>query len=654
MRKKSFLSDAPPKAGKFRFGWPIRFMVVPTRKLLVKIENQYRGRLGWSSSWFHASDVLIVLCLLSGCISRDTVAVTNFTRASSSVVEPNAGAIHQSRCFWLGNGDSQELLWDTNVSGTYKGNPAVFSTGDPPVQNGSQLDACYEGPLRINGDNAVVPPWTQLVRASLLECQRTQFDVLGTCVPLEANANCPSLVDQGCMGGTADRNFPYCSTGCTFSFGANDAILEVKSDAVTQAIPLVPTFYPVVFSRMMVRQMDPCTIDDPQAGTLKCSWQEPTGSDGLWDENFKPDLFVAHVRAFVAPNGDPAATNQRRYLKLSYIEIGVPPNNFRCHTGSDETQVGVDDCVHLGDATPAYLSASLNTSVPWLVSTPDAVHGGDTSLTPGARAFIEFQVASPRMTGPVPFVSPSFYDFGVVPAGQNRSERRAVFLNMGDSPVGWDLRSTTTSGTNPSDFEIHLEGNSTILPGGIRGIDAIFHPTSTGLRSAIANLTLADTQGHSVMLSINFSGWSGPQPLSLIPDHLVFQNERERTPPFAPLPLPWRKQFLLQNAWPGSIDRTNVTLSGAGASAFSIVEVDQGDKPIPPSHTLPTAASELFAVIFCPVRSGNYSAVITIGANEGSPNSPVSSVGSVTLTAVAPSSGIHEGPLCTRPIPVPR
>src|SRR5260370_37596974 len=106
--------------------------------------------------------VYLSVCVLAGCVARGTVTITSVSRASSGILEPNFGKLAPSRCFWLGNGDPQNVAWDIAVTGTFNGSPAVFRTGQPPSHDSSQLNACYTGQLQIDGENVVTPPWPTL------------------------------------------------------------------------------------------------------------------------------------------------------------------------------------------------------------------------------------------------------------------------------------------------------------------------------------------------------------------------------------------------------------------------------------------------------------------------------------------------------------
>src|SRR5262249_36760979 len=576
------------------------------------MENEGGHSLSPQQSLLHVLGVTALAAIIwlgaQGCVSRDTITITSITRVDSRVADRAHSDLQRSRCFWLGAGEAETVAWEAAVTAIQQGRPVSFTYEQPPPpRTSNQLNACYEGPLLADppGGHAAIPAWSGLVPASIVQCEGDPPDSLGTCVS-HGEGGCRVLANQGCAGGSPPYNYPYCSSGCDFSFSGHDATLELKTTGYPPIV-LPPTFYPVISDRILARQTQPCTTSDPNAGILDCPWQETAGSDGLWSENFSADLFVSRVRAFVVPPGaNPSDSRIRRYLKLDRVVLGAPPVNFRCHPNAiDPTQVDDDSCSDLMQATPAYLKSSFGQSVPWVVQTLDAAHGGDPGLAAGAQALVEFTVDSTIGNSLTPYLDTGWYPFGVVTPGQTVTRPAAIRLHLDGVATSWTMQSIVASGSTPSDFSLRLEGPMTIAPGGLRGLDATFQPMATGVRSATMTVNLSDPQGRTIALPVDFIGWSGAQSLTLIPNSITFRDERDHSvpPPFPQLPLPWRKKFLLENTLYYPLERRDVSISAPGSpfqtAAFRVLN-GAGTAPPPATNITPTGGTELFTVEFCP------------------------------------------------------
>ena len=595
-----------------------------------------RRRRGNRRDRFQLVAIALAIVTLAppGCVPRAAIQVTGLFPVSSSLADKQNPSLQPSRCFWLGNGDSETLAWDTAITATVNGAPASFTLEQPPPpQTTDRLNACYTGPLRINGTRAAVPPWGVTVPASLLECQLDPADTLGTCLPPQPDASCAALSNQGCVGGETARNYPYCSTGCDVAVTFKDSTVELQSTLFDTPITFAPTLYPVTNTRVMARQTQPCTVVDPETGELQCVWHEGDPSAALWDENFSPKLFVSQVLAFVLPNGgDPNDSRNRRYIALERVEVGNPPINYRCGANRiAPTQADADSCARLSEVTPAYVKALQNQAAPWMLMVRDAAHGGDPTVGVGSQPYLQFTVANPTIPDAGPFLFPTDYDFGVIPAGQTRTVPAAVLVWLSSATIPWTLQSISFD-TNPADFDLQLQGPATIGAGGVRGLTVSFKPSSPRLKIATGTLTFNDQNGHTQARTLSLAGTSGAQPPILQPDQIRYHPGD----PHAIGPLPWRLRFLVESAGVNSIVRQAVTISGPNASMFKVYEGATGTTPPLPSFPIASGDAELFSVDFCPnARGMGFAAQVNVTVDEGV-SSPVLATGSVALTGDAP------------------
>jgi hypothetical protein len=586
---------------------------------------------------------------LTSCVTEEVIDITALTPASSGVCDQQFSGLQNSQCLWVATGESVGVQWDVNVCASANGQPVQFTKldGDQPSQcpqsaisagsapTCSFVNACYTGGLKVNGHNAAEPPWRTAAPATILGCSLPEhFDPLSECQAL--SLNCQPVQDQSCTGATAPYNYPYCSAGCLQTID-NDETLQLDPGHSLQAIMLSPpTFYTVTDTRQILRSGNfDQDASDVESGGLVFSYQMPVGANGALEANFSPNLFISRVRAVT--NFDPT-TFTRQYLSL--LEVKVDSGTaVRCSgAAADATAVTADSCPNLGATTPVSVKFAPSLSgqpVIWRVKVLDAAHGGNAGLTRSSPVFIEFTLANSKGGSGHPFISPTEYHFGALPSGASRTDQGVLKLDLRDSPQDWVLDSTSTN--NPQEFSLQVEGAAHIGAGGIRGIDVTFNPSSDGIKTATGTITLRDPAGNQVNVSADLEGESGAQFIVVFPDTVRYNNEVDRTT-FQPLPLPWRKRFIIENAGYSPLIRQDVAIGGADAAAFQIYEGATGNSPVSPTFTLGSGDAEDLSVDFCPTRRGSFSAQVTVTVNVGTATVPVIGVSTVILRGTAPDA----------------
>lgn len=577
---------------------------------------------------------------LSSCVSQQAITIDSFTRASSGVCDPLYSSVQKSQCLWVATGESIGLQWDVDVCGSINGRPVQFTKleGDQPngcdqstISAGSApacslQNACYEGPLNVNGGHVAGYLWGRFVPATILGCSGAESaNPLNECWAL--TLNCRPAPHQGCFGAAPPGNYPYCSKGCMQEIDQDEA-LELDPGPPAQPIMLPPpTFYTVTATRQIARAGTfDADASDVESGRLVWSYQVPVDASGVLAENFSPNLFISCVRAFIG------VTTLTRYLSLLKVKVDDGTAVDCGGAAADATEVTGDSCPTLSGTTPAFVtvpSISSGQAIVWRVTA-----GGIGGLNPSSQVYIEFTLANPKGSGQ-PYILPTSYDFGVMASGAQRTDQGALKLRLGGSPVDWVVESTPTS--DPQEFTLNVEGASHIGAGGTRNIDVTFNPSSDGIKTATGTVTLRDPAGNTVDLSAHLYAISGALPLVVIPDTIRYSSQTEFDPNTRqPLPLPWRKQFVIENAQRSPLVRQSVAIGGADAAAFHIYEGGSGTSPVAPTFTMGTGESELFSGDFCPTRLGSFSAQVTVTGNEGTDAVPVIGVGTVTLQGTAP------------------
>ncbi|MBV9330327.1 MAG: hypothetical protein JOZ55_02115 [Alphaproteobacteria bacterium] len=579
------------------------------------------------------------------CVRQQAITIDSFTRASSGVCDARYASIQNSQCLWVAAGESIGLQWDINICASVNGHPAQITKldGDQPNQCPetaitagftpacSALNACYTGRVRIDGEGAGIPPWGRQVSATIEKCTVPDgSNPLSECRAL--TLGCQPVPHQECVGAVEQpRNYPYCSAGCQQA-ADNDETLKLDSPAAGQAILLSPpTFYTVSETRQIGRsgRFD-AKSSDPESGHLVWGYQVPE-TDGVLEENFSSNLFISRVRVFTSSNPGSFA---RQYISLLRLQANSFPSIDCSGAPADATAVTADSCPSLGIATPAYVRnapTSTGQAVVWSVTALDAAHGGNAGLTPDSLVYIEFSLANATAGSGRPFISPQTYNFGPLPSGAQRTERGALKLDLGNSAQNWTIDSVSP----PPELSLRVDGPNNLNAGAIRDVDVTFSPSSDGVKVGTGTITLHDPAGHQVSVSADLEGESGAQNIVLFPDAIRYHDEFDPQT-HQPLPLPWRKRFLVENIQSTPMTRQSASISGTDAAAFNIYEGATGNSPVAPPMTIVSGNAELFSVDFCPTHPGAFSAQVTVTANEGTTANPIIGVRTVNLQGIAP------------------
>jgi hypothetical protein len=603
---------------------------------------------------------IAMISFLASCITQLGLTPRSATLASGGICDPSYSGVQNARCLWVAAGESVGLQWDINT---------CVETEDGPIHNITKLDGetrqctsrpmmaargpscalntCYTGSLLA--DNQSWGPTRYPYGAGYF--RKCTAPVDDECHSMWHSCQ---LVQRDCVGANANNyHYPACSLGCEQQIDQDQTLmLDASGYLYIDPVLISPyKFFAVSNTRRVARTATATPPEsDLTAGPLVRYYQVPRADGGL-EENFSPNLFISRVRAFTSPN---PASLARNYLGLSEIRVDGGYRSIACPgSNADATVVSSDNCPDLGETTPTYVRAASSLSAPavvWRIELLDGAHGGASDLTSNTPVFVEFTLASrPASGGNVTLRTASWdygYNFGVLPSGAQRTDWGALKLDLADSAVRWEVESVSTSDDPAQEFLLQVEGPPYVNAGGVRNVSVTFRPSSNGYKAATGTITLKDSAGNRRSVPASLYAESGAQSIIVAPDTLQFVLSGEYDPNTGlPLPLPWRRRFLVLSASPSSILREDVTISGTGAASFSIHEGGTGNSPVTPAFSIPSQGGEVLSVDFCPTQYGTFLAEISVMGNQGTAANPIRAVKKIALQGT-----VQPGTMLCRPV----
>jgi hypothetical protein len=223
-------------------------------------------------------------------------------------------------------------------------------------------------------------------------------------------------------------------------------------------------------------------------------------------------------------------------------------------------------------------------------------------------------------TGVLPDISasPNPANYGNV----NVDSYSDVTITVSNSGSGnLNISSTSISGPDASIFTIQSGGGgATVTPGGTRNIVVRFSPVTTG--AASATLAIASNDPDENPYNVTLSGTGVAPDISASPNPAAFGNVNVGSTADITV--------VVSNGGSANLDITSTSISGAGASSFSI-QSGEGAATVAPGGT------RNIVVRFSPVTTGAVSATLAIASNDPDEN-PYNV--SLTGTGVAPDIAI--------------
>ncbi len=307
--------------------------------------------------------------------------------------------------------------------------------------------------------------------------------------------------------------------------------------------------------------------------------------------------------------GGPSASVQPDALDFSNVATGLTENLTLVVSNVGDQELTIDGFSTSGVGAAAFTVVESPAAVAPGAASNIVVAFAPTALT-NYTASLEIDTNDPDHptftiplsgtgTGQAPEMGlPTALDFGLVSLLMV-SNRTVSVTNTGGGAL--TLSDVVLGGAHAGQYAIIGGYPSTVEPGGVSNIVVQYHPDATGVLHA-AELVLtsnADGSPHTVSLS----GTGGIPDISATPDPLDFGSTY--------IYLANDQAVTVSNAGPGTLDITNVVLSGSDTGQFSVVS----------SPDVVTAGSTADVVVrYQPNAITSHTAILEIYSNDPDEN----------------------------------
>jgi len=412
-------------------------------------------------------------------------------------------------------------------------------------------------------------------------------------------------------------------------------LLEAKFNA--PAFTLAPSVKVVGEARRLARRMAYVGEQRLADGTRlhRWRWQTPV-RDGLWEENFSPNLRISRVWTYRTDRDD---ASRRTYLNPVPLEAAV--------LRADETLDGIGDCdlehvqldgdgnafvnapACLGPATPTYTQGQLRRGVPfedrdrlvWEYTVAVAPGGQLPFDAASAPIHIDFELAADRFgtSGSSLRAEPAGKDLGGVAVGQP-SPFPAAFRLLNDGPASIQVTRIALEGAASADFRARADGGNVpfwIAGGTSVGVTVEVAAQTLGQRRATLVLEGVTPGGVVQTLRLGLQATGQSAALHVLPNRLRFRRD-DTLPDPAPGALPG---FLVMNYGSLPLTRRSMQLRGSHAAYFTLLRSEQGytvTMPPPGTLTLAPGEDEGLRVYYHPTTAGTHTAEIVLETDVGS------------------------------------
>jgi len=476
---------------------------------------------------------------------------------------------------------------------------------------------------------------------------------------LQNPANPPAALDADCTEQNL-RNLTSTRRADPLPFCVIEGDTEtVTSDVSLALVPRTPDMKPlppeftarpmalphikvVADSRRLARRMTYRNAVDTQEGGRRHRFEFQVGwEDGLWTENFSPNLLVAKAYVFL----EGAANSTRTYLSPAPLaamtrlnpddpdlvqKIGdcAPGDVLAEAAGPDDARPYLDIPECIERVTPAYVYANLSggadiddaQQIVWeysLVTAP----GEEPPFDPErAKLFIEFEVTHDsfgRSGSGLRAAAPAS-TLGVVPVGRPTAFGGAVRL-LNDGAASLRVTQLTLSGPQAGEFSARPDAGSlpALIPGrGALNLTVEVTPALQGQRAASLAIQGNTPGGAAQTIRVGLIADARTGTLVSHPDTLLFH----RTPDVPGDQEVASRPFLIENPGNAPLTRTAFVVSGAGQPHFSVVRADYGPtthSPARASQVLNPGESEIVYVQYHPRAAGQHRAAVAIESTAG-------------------------------------
>jgi hypothetical protein len=300
------------------------------------------------------------------------------------------------------------------------------------------------------------------------------------------------------------------------------------------------------------------------------------------------------------------------------VVVGAVAMRTRAHTPGS----GYTERIETAQGTGADMAslALVDRVVPSMTSLP--LNGTLSGTVDWAVVGVELRHAA----APAPDIDgvPATHAYGDVPVGANATQT-FVIRNVGNADL--DVTSTSLVGGDSNQFAI-TQGAApfTIAPGGTRNLDVRFAPTSAGTKATTLRLASDDPDESPLDVALSGNGVTTPD-IAVTPTSHNYGNVSVGANQVI--------SFTVSNTGTGNLVVNAPSLTGADASAFSIVSGQSG-------FTLGPGATGAIDVRFSPLNEGPKSATLTIPSTDPDENPFLVSLDGTGVTAGTTAPAFQE------------
>ena len=227
-------------------------------------------------------------------------------------------------------------------------------------------------------------------------------------------------------------------------------------------------------------------------------------------------------------------------------------------------------------------------------------------------------VAMIQTSGPAPTITPGSLNFGSEAVGSQGQPLSILLYQSGNTTISIDSVSTT------GDFQIYYFAQCVLIPETIQPCGALlsFRPTQAGTRTGTLQINSSGGTQYASLVGVGITGTVG---VTVAPTSISYATQVVKT-------LSAYQSVVITNTGTGTLNLTSISLTGAAAGDFVLVNEDCGASIAP-------GANCFVEIGFKPTVRGVRSAALSIVDNAS--NSPQT----VPLTGVGSSDSLSASSL---------
>ncbi len=551
---------------------------------------------------------LPVLLMAAGCTSTaPALVVDNLEFPKLQAQVKSASALNPTQCLWKGQNEAVSLSWESVA--TFHLSEPDYDVSTNRVSACTLADPSSGEPLRVDGKIYVMPPWRTMWPAFLRNCYIIEGNPGNSYNECRPKAESCAKIEPACAVEGRHSNFPYCQNACTVN-DPHDTTYRIELSQDGLPVPpasFQPTMYTIDDGRVLARRLRlDSTLSRPDEGLYRLRWNVES-QNGIWTENFTPNLILSKVRAFVPGTRivDGVYYENRSYLVLGDLQDGNSRLNPCERNPQDPTEITLDSCPALSVHNPATTTRASSGPVLWDLEIREAPNANliRFPLTESQEVYLEFTMLNPSDNHAAPTLARTSRDVRAVRLGDALDLRKALLLDTGFSTDTWTIESVDLGGANAGEFSnLRAEGRSMppfSLRGGSIPLSVTATPSRRGLREVNVRVSLRGQQAGLLIKEEPVSVFAYvPATLTATPDSLVV--------PFKPDRPSGVKKIELQNAGDLTLKRQAVRIAGPDARNFGVAGSHDLRTPVEETNELMPGQHETIYVYHRPDAAGTH------------------------------------------------